>query len=310
MGRLQGKTALVTGATKSIGFAIAEAFCREGAQVIITGRLPREQGLEKAKAIGAADYLCLDVTQEDDWHQAHAYIEKHYQTLDILVNNAGIDTAPGSKTPQDIESISLKDWHAVLAVNLDGLFLGCKAMLPLLKQSDNASIINLGSRSGRVGVPSNIAYGASKGASDNFTKTLALHCAKKGYKIRCNEIVPAAILTDMWDLEFGHDEHRQQRITEYSQSIPLKRMGKAEEVAQMAVFLASDESSYVTSAPFLIDGGIMASAASYASNPSPLNTKPSTSDTKSPLLANTVFKPSHVWNEEASKNAAMGCSIQ
>lgn len=303
MGRLAGKIALVTGATKSIGLAIAQEFSGQGACVIITGRMPKEEGLKKAKTIGAADYLCLDVTQKEDWQQAHAHLEKHYQRLDILVNNAGIDTAPGSKTPQDIESISLEDWRAVLAVNLDGLFLGCKAMLPLLKQSDNASIINLGSRSGRVGVPSNIAYGASKAASDNFTKTLALDCAKKGYKIRCNEIVPAAILTDMWDQEFGQDEYREQRIVQYSQSIPLRRMGTAKEVANMALFLASDESSYVTGAPFLIDGGIMASAASYGSTL--LNKEPSLApEGKSSLIANTLFQPPLVSVKEKSQQDA------
>lgn len=266
MGKLKNKIALITGSTKSIGLAIAESFCKKGATVIITGRLSKQEGELFAQSIGASDYLNLDVCSEHNWQEVARYIANKYQRLDVLVNNAGIDTAPKSDKPQDIEHCSLEDWRAVHAVNLDGTFLGCKMMMPLLKKSSNASIINMGSRSGLVGIPSNAAYASSKAAILNVTKTVAMHCAKEGYTIRCNAIVPAAILTDMWDAEFGHDEGRVQRIAEYTNSIPLKRMGQANEVASLAVFLASDDSLFITGSQYNIDGGIMAGTGSYGTN--------------------------------------------
>lgn len=266
MGKLKNKIALITGSTKSIGLAIAESFCKKGAQVLVTGRLPKPDGEKFARSIGAIDYVTLDVCSEKNWQEVAAYVASKYQRLDILVNNAGIDSAPQSGRPQDIEHCSLDDWRAVHAVNLDGTFLGCKMMMPLLKKSTSASIINIGSRSGLVGIPSNVAYASSKAAILNLTRTVAMHCAKQNYSIRCNVIVPAAILTEMWDPEFGQDERRAQRIEEYTNSIPLKRMGHASEVASLAVFLASDDSLFITGSQYNIDGGIMAGTGSYGSN--------------------------------------------
>ncbi|WP_078061509.1 SDR family NAD(P)-dependent oxidoreductase [Legionella saoudiensis] len=263
MGKLKDKIILITGSTKSIGLAIAETFCKKGAQVIITGRLAKTEGEKFAQSIGASDYLILDVRSEQNWQEVAEYIKNKYQRLDVLVNNAGIDSAPKSDKPQDIEHCSLEDWRAVHAVNVDGTFLGCKTMMPLLKNSPNASIINMGSRSGLVGIPSNAAYASSKAAILNLTRTVAIHCAKNGYPIRCNVIVPAAILTEMWDSEFGLDEGREQRIQEYANTIPLKRMGQAKEVANLAVFLASDDSAFITGSQYNIDGGIMAGTGSY-----------------------------------------------
>lgn len=124
----------------------------------------------------------------------------------------------------------------------------------------------MGSRSGLVGIPSHVAYASSKAAILNFTRTVAMHCAKMEYTIRCNVIVPAAILTEMWDSEFGQDQERSRRIEEYTKTIPLKRMGKANEVAKLAVFLASDDSLFITGSQYNIDGGIMAGSGSYESN--------------------------------------------
>lgn len=266
MAKLKNKIALITGSTKSIGFSIAESFCKKGATVIVTGRLSKFEGERFAQSIGASDYLYLDVCSEQNWQEVAEYIENKYHKLDILVNNAGIDSAPKSDKPQDIENCSLDDWRVVHAVNLDGTFLGCKTMMPLLKKSTNASIINMGSRSGLVGIPSNAAYASSKAAILNLTRTVAMHCAKNNYPIRCNVIVPAAILTEMWDSEFGQDEERAQRIEEYTNTIPLKRMGQANEVANLAVFLASDDSLFITGSQYNIDGGIMAGNGSYGSN--------------------------------------------
>ncbi|VEB35946.1 acetyoacetyl CoA reductase [Legionella sainthelensi] len=265
MAKLKNKIALITGSTKSIGLSIAESFCKKGATVIVTGRLSKSEGEQFAQSIGASDYHYLDVCSEQNWQEVAEYIENKYQKLDILVNNAGIDSPPKSDKPQDIENCSLDDWRAVHAVNLDGTFLGCKTMMPLLKKSTNASIINMGSRSGLVGIPSNAAYASSKAAILNLTRTVAMHCAKTGYPIRCNVIVPAAILTEMWDSEFGLDAERAQRMEEYTNTIPLKRMGQAREVANLAVFLASDDSLFITGSQYNIDGGIMAGNGSYGS---------------------------------------------
>ncbi|KTC93946.1 SDR family NAD(P)-dependent oxidoreductase [Legionella cincinnatiensis] len=266
MAKLKNKIALITGGTKSIGLSIAESFCKKGATVIVTGRLSKPEGEKFAQSIGASDYLHLDVCSEQNWQEVAEYIENKYHRLDILVNNAGIDSAPKSDKPQDIENCSLDDWRVVHAVNLDGTFLGCKTMMPLLKKSANASIINMGSRSGLVGIPSNAAYASSKAAILNLTRTVAMHCAQKDYPIRCNVIVPAAILTEMWNSEFGQDEERTQRIEAYTNTIPLKRMGQASEVANLAVFLASDDSLFITGSQYNIDGGIMAGNGSYGSN--------------------------------------------
>lgn len=265
MDKLKTKVALITGSTKSIGLAIAKTFAEENAQVIAAGRLPKSEGEEFAKSIGASDYLRLDVCRERDWQQACDFIAQKYQRLDILLNNAGIDRSPLSNKPQDIENITLEDWQIVHAVNLDGTFLGCKTMLPLLKKSSNASIINMGSRSGLVGTPTNAAYASAKAAVLNFTRTVAIHCANKGLPIRCNVIVPAAILTNMWDVEFGNDHDRNRRIEEYASTIPLRRMGQAQEVAKLALFLASDDSLFITGSQYNIDGGILAGLGAYES---------------------------------------------
>jgi NAD(P)-dependent dehydrogenase (short-subunit alcohol dehydrogenase family) len=156
------------------------------------------------------------------------------------------------------------DWHAVHRVNLDGIFLGCKYALTLMKHSDNGSIVNIGSRSGLVGVPSSAAYSSSKAAIRNYTKTVALHCANRGYRVRCNIIHPAAILTKMWDKELGNDEKRDQRIAEMSKHIPLKRMGQPSDIAYAALYLASDESLFMTGTELLLDGGIMAGSSAAA----------------------------------------------
>ncbi|STX28877.1 acetyoacetyl CoA reductase [Legionella beliardensis] len=266
MGKLKNKVALVTGSTRSIGLAIAESFCKKGATVILTGRLLQAEGERIAQSVGANDYLNLDVCSEQSWQDVANYIASKYQRLDILVNNAGIDAPAKSDKPQDIENCSLEDWRLVHRVNLDGTFLGCKMMMPLLKKSLNASIINMGSRSGLVGIPSNAAYASSKAAILNLTRTVAMHCAKQNYHIRCNTIVPAAILTEMWDPEFGQGEERSRRIEEYSNTIPLKRMGQVSEVASLAVFLASDDSLFITGSQYNIDGGIMAGTGSYGTN--------------------------------------------
>lgn len=266
MKRLQSKVALITGATQSIGEAIAALFNEHGAQVIIAGRKPLEAGLLIAERIGEnVTYIKLDVSKQQDWQVAMAQIQKEYGKLDILINNAGIEyPSPDTTAPQNPEHCSLADWQAVHHVNLDGIFLGCKYAIEMMKVNPNSAIVNIGSRSGLVGVPSSAAYSSSKAAIRNYTKTVAMYCAANNYPIRCNIIHPAAILTNMWDKELGRDEMREHRIAEFSKNIPLKRMGSPIDVAYAALYLASDESQFMTGTEMLLDGGIMAGSAASA----------------------------------------------
>ncbi|OGO90504.1 MAG: short-chain dehydrogenase [Coxiella sp. RIFCSPHIGHO2_12_FULL_42_15] len=265
MERLLSKIALITGGTQSIGESIATLFHQEGAYVIVTGRKSLQEGESFVKKIGTnATYLKLDVTQEKDWQATMAYIQDKHGKLDILINNAGIEYPLNATTEQNPENCSLDDWMTVHKTNCDGVFLGCKHAIAIMKKNTNGSIVNIGSRSGLVGIPSSAAYSSSKAAIRNYTKTVALYCASRSYSIRCNIIHPAAILTKMWDKELGKDDLREQRITEFSKNIPLKRMGMPLDIAYAALYFASDESSFVTGAELLIDGGIMAGSAASA----------------------------------------------
>ncbi|VVC76059.1 Cyclopentanol dehydrogenase [Aquicella siphonis] len=265
MNRLPNKIALITGGTQSIGKTIAELFQQHGAHVIISGSRPAEEGAKIARDIHAGMiYLKLDVTLESDWENAMHFIQQKYGRLDILVNNAGIEQPANSNRPQNPEDCSLQDWRTVHQVNLDGVFLGCKHVIPLMKKQENCSIVNIGSRSGLTGIPSSAAYSSSKAAVRNYTKTVAMYCASRRYPIRCNVIHPAAILTNMWEKEFGDDEWRGQRIARFSESIPLRRMGTPMDVAYAALYLASDESRFMTGSEIIIDGGIMSGSAASA----------------------------------------------
>jgi 3(or 17)beta-hydroxysteroid dehydrogenase len=168
MQRLTSKIALITGGTQSIGEAIADLFNQQGAQVIIAGRKPEAEGFSIAKKIGAkVSYLQLDVTKEKDWQQAMSEIQKQFGKLDILVNNAGIEYPFDSSAAQNPEHCGLADWQAVHRVNLDGIFLGCKYAIAAMKNNSGSAIVNIGSRSGLVGVPSSAAYSSSKAAIRN-----------------------------------------------------------------------------------------------------------------------------------------------
>jgi 3(or 17)beta-hydroxysteroid dehydrogenase len=249
MNRLKKKIALVTGAAQGIGKAIADAMEKEGAKVIRSDIKPTPSG------------IYLDVQKEADWEKAMSYIASEFGALHILVNNAGITGFQEGFGPQDPENSSLESWRAVHAVNLDGVFLGCKHALPLMKASQGGSIINISSRSGIVGIPGAAAYASSKAAVRNHTKTVALYCCEKGYPIRCNSIHPAAILTPMWEPMLGIGAQREATMAMIAKDIPMRKMGTPEDVASAALFLASDESSYITGIELTVDGGILAGAA-------------------------------------------------
>ncbi len=262
MNRLSGKTALITGAAQGIGAAIAQLFVAEGAMVYVSD-INHEKGQQLAKQVGnQAAYIPLDVSKENEWQKACDYILEQSGKLDIVVNNAGVTGYHANLGPQDPEHASLESWEAVHAVNLNGVFLGCKYAIKAMKNtSGGGSIVNISSRSGLVGIPQAAAYASSKAAVRNHTKSVALYCAEMGYAIRCNSIHPAAILTEMWETMLGTGEQREKNIQLFTREVPQKRFGKPEEVAYAALYLASDESAYITGIELTIDGGILAGAA-------------------------------------------------
>ncbi|WP_434353623.1 glucose 1-dehydrogenase [Psychrobacter sp. HD31] len=258
MSRLEGKVALITGAARGIGQAIAELFSDEGAQIIVSD-INDEQGQAVANKIGVnAKYIHLDVSQESEWQSAVKFIKHEYGHLDVLVNNAGITGFLETQGPHDPENLDMDSWHKVHATNLDGVALGCKYGIQLMKSANHASIINISSRSGIVGIPAATAYASSKAAVRNHTKSVALYCAEKNYSIRCNSIHPGAIFTPIWDTMLGEGAQRETTIKEISAGVPLGIMGEPKDVAYAALYLASNESRYVTGIELNIDGGILA----------------------------------------------------
>jgi 3(or 17)beta-hydroxysteroid dehydrogenase len=255
MPRLSGKLCVVTGAARGIGAAISTAFVDEGATVIVTD-------IDEATGRATADrlsmpFMRLDVASEPDWLTFAA----QYPRIDVLVNNAGITGFEDGPRPHDPATAALDDWRAVMAVNLDGCFLGCRYAIAAMKDRGQGAIINLSSRSGQVGIPGAAAYAASKAGIRNHTKTVALYCAEQGWAIRCNSIHPGAILTPMWEAVAGDGPDREARLAAFVADTPLKRFGRPEEVAALAVLLASDEATYITGAELMIDGGLLAGTA-------------------------------------------------
>ena len=249
MPSLTGKTCAVTGAARGIGAAIAAAFLREGATVLLTD-IDEATGRATAARLGAP-FQRLDVRDPADWDALAACLPD----LDVLVNNAGITGFEDGPRPHDPETASLEDWRAVMATNLDGVFLGCRTALRLMRGRGGA-IVNIASRSGTVGVPGAAAYAASKAAVLNHTRTVALHGAGQG--IRCNAILPGAILTPMWEALIGQGPDRQVVQAGFVADVPAGRFGTADEVAALAVLLASDAAPYVTGAHWAVDGGLTA----------------------------------------------------
>ena len=255
MPKLQNKSALVTGGARGIGEAIARCFAREGASVVIAD-IDTENGQSVADAIGGT-FFELDVADEAGWDR----IAVSQPQIDIVVNNAGITGFEDSPGPHDPEHASLSDWHRVHAVNLDGTFLGCRYAIAAMRAKGEGSIINISSRSGLVGIPGAAAYASSKAAIRNHSKSVALYCAQQGLNIRCNSIHPAAILTPMWEALIGDGPDREARMTAMVADTPMKRFGTVEEVAALALLLASDDAAYMTGSELHLDGGLLAGSA-------------------------------------------------
>jgi NAD(P)-dependent dehydrogenase (short-subunit alcohol dehydrogenase family) len=266
MARLATKTAVVTGAAQGIGAAIARAFVAEGATVVLTDLRDAQGGALAASLGSGAHYEHLDVRRAADWERVVRLVRERFGRFDVLVNNAGVTGFEDGPIPHDPEHATLQAWHAVLATNLDGVFLGCQYAIRAMRCNPGAaagvgSIVNISSRSGLVGVPLAAAYAASKAAVRNHTKSVALYCAQQGLRIRCNSVHPAAILTPMWDAMLGAGPGRAEREAAFVRDTPLKRFGTPAEVAHAVVYLASDESAYTTGAEFTLDGGLLAGSA-------------------------------------------------
>ena len=250
MARLEGKVALISGGARGQGAVEAQMFAAEGAKVVI-GDILDDAGKQTEAQLRELGYDCtyvhLDVTSESDWQNAVQAAISAYGKLDILLNNAGI------LIRKNIEDTTEADWDRIFAVNAKGVFLGTKAALPALRDNGGGSIINISSTAGLVGSPNGSAsYTATKGAVRLFTKSTAIQHAAEG--IRCNSIHPGPIETDMIADTLNDPDSMALRM----QRLPLGRVGKPSEIAYGAIYLASDESSFVTGAELVIDGGTTA----------------------------------------------------
>ncbi|TWT05043.1 glucose 1-dehydrogenase [Reyranella sp. CPCC 100927] len=253
-GRLNGKVALITGGASGLGECAAILMAQEGAKVVIAD-IQADKGKAVAGKIGsAASFVLLDVTSEAQWQAAIAAAVATFGALHVLVNSAGIGLG---KTVEDIE---LEEWRRVHAIDLDGVFLGCKHGVREIKKHTGAlggSIINISSISGIIAGANMAAYNSAKAGVRLLSKSVALHCAKSGYNIRCNSVHPTFIDTpilDRYRTRFG-DEVMQQKL---GRQVPIGRLGRPEEVGWPIVFLASDESSFMTGSEVVVDGGISA----------------------------------------------------
>ena len=247
--RLEGKVALISGGARGQGATEGQLFVDEGAKVVLADILDAEGEATAAQIRengGEASYVHLDVTSEDEWRNAVEFVLQTYGRLDILINNAAIY----KRTP--IVDTDVEEWRQIMEVNSTGVFLGTKHAVPAMQRSGGGSIINISSTAGLIGSARGSAYGASKGSVRLFTKYTAIQHATEG--IRANSIHPGPIDTVMIADNLATPEAR----AESEARVPLRRIGTAMDVAYGALFLASDESSYMTGAELVIDGGVTA----------------------------------------------------
>ncbi|MET0405677.1 MAG: glucose 1-dehydrogenase [Cystobacter sp.] len=252
-GRVEGKVALVTGAASGLGKAMAAMLVREGARVAVTDR--NEEGARAvAQSLGAsARAWTLDVTQEEHWTRVVDEVLATFGRLDVLVNNAGVGLM------KDIESLTLAQWRYVHTVNVDGTFLGCQHGIRAMRQCGaRGSLINISSVAGLVGVADFPSYSSSKGAVRLLTKSVALHCARKGYGIRCNSVHPTYIETPMVDALANLMGDARAGREALARAIPLGSLGEPDDIAHAVLYLASDESKLMTGSELVVDGGTTA----------------------------------------------------
>ena len=249
--RLAGKCCFITGAASGLGKAMAGAFAAEGAMVAVADR-DIEAGRAVAATLGNGFFVSLDVTDETQWTVALGAAVRAMGRLDVLVNNAGVVAS------KSIEDTTLDEWRFVNSVNVEGTFLGCKHAIPHLRASGGGAIINISSVAGITAAPMMAAYSASKGAVRALTKTVAIELARKGDQIRCNSIHPVFFQTPMLDGMVAATRSPDKFRAGLQGTVPLGRFGQPEEVAAMALYLASDDAKFVTWAEFAIDGGFTA----------------------------------------------------
>ena len=252
MDRMKDKVVLITGTASNpgLGYSTATLMAKEGAKIITTD-VDDTGGEACARDIcdagGEARYLHHDVTKEDEWKQVIEETMRAYGKLDVLVNNAGIAVL------KTIDDLTLEDFRWQNEVNLVGAFLGMKYSVPAMRESGGGSIINLSSVAGLIGLARCVAYGASKGGVRLMTKSLAMEVAADN--IRVNSVHPGVIWTNMQEGAVGSDPERHATVSE---GIPMGRMGEADDIAKMCLFLGSDDSAYMTGAEFTVDGGMTA----------------------------------------------------
>jgi NAD(P)-dependent dehydrogenase (short-subunit alcohol dehydrogenase family) len=255
MGRVEKKMALVTGAAQGLGAAIATMLAKEGARVMLTD--VNASGVKSTAAAinklypGRAASLQQDVTQETRWQEVLAAAAEQFGGLNVLVNNAGIGSVG------NVEDETLEGWHHVHAVDLDSVFLGCKYAIPYLAANGGGSIVNISSISGVIAGHNLASYNSAKAAVTHLSKSVALHCAKSGNGVRCNSVHPVFIDTPILDSMVG-GLNRSDVLQKLGRQVPLGRVGKPNDVAYAVLYLASDESGFVTGSEIRVDGGISA----------------------------------------------------
>jgi 3(or 17)beta-hydroxysteroid dehydrogenase len=253
--RVKEKVAVVTGGGSGLGAAVVRRLVSEGARVIVTD-IQAEVGQALADELDC-DFLRQDVSDEKQWEGLMHRVIERYAALHILVNNAGIEGPFDAATP---ETTRLSDWQAVHRVNVEGVFLGCRAAIPVLRGSGGGCIINMSSTAALEATPQFTAYGASKAAVRHITKSVALHCAKDGSRIRCNSVHPGVVLTPMLhriceDIAKRRGISAKEVVDEFKSAIPQGEFQEPEDIANAVLFLASDEAKHITGLAMIVDGG-------------------------------------------------------
>lgn len=258
MGRVTGKKALITGAAQGLGAAHAWMLAREGAKVLLTdingiGALATAAAIDAEIGTGTAFAMRHDVTSPDDWDKALAMAAEKFGGLSVLVNNAGVGVRG------NIETCTLEEWHRGFAINVDSVFLGCQKALPFLRDNQPASIVNISSIAGLIASDSMPGYNASKAAVWMLTKSVALYCAKRGWDIRCNSVHPTFVDTPILDdISANANLEKSVVMGKLARQVPLGRLGVPDDIAAGVLYLASDESRFMTGAELKLDGGISA----------------------------------------------------
>ncbi|VAV91849.1 3-oxoacyl-[acyl-carrier protein] reductase [hydrothermal vent metagenome] len=259
MGRLTGKTALVTGAGSGIGLATAIIMAAEGAVIIVTD-IDGDAARKSARTIGSGTLaLEHDVSNDADWQRVAETVIAQHDRLDIVVNNAGTS---GPRKPQDPEFSSLDTWDKINRINIDGVVLGCRHAISMMKKHGGA-IVNISSLAANMATPDFAPYGAGKAAVRQFSKSVALYCARKRYNIRCNSVLPGFIETPMGQEALegsitGHKTDPEIMGEKIKKTIPLRAFGQPEDIAYAVLYLASNEARFVTGTDIIVDGGVSA----------------------------------------------------